>query len=704
MPERYKADLAANKGKDKSYEDIESQLSLQIQEAEDWRRDHVEPEQEKATEYYMGRAFGDEVEGRSRVVMTEVRDVVRQTLPSLLRIFCGPHQVVRYGPQQPEDVKNAEQATDVINHIFLQENCGFLTLQSVFKDALIRKIGIAKWWWEDFEKREKTFERNLLEEEIAVLTGEEGVEVEIIETIPPPSPLLPTLYNVEVTRVTTEGRIKVEAVPPEEFIFSPSARSLNDARLVAHVRYLPADELRDMGVPDEMIDEAGHDREWDDGLAVARRIDETEPMFTAEEQTEEAKPVRFAEVYTKADFGDGNCLYKISCVGSAAKIWEYEPVSRKPFALFCPDPEPHTIIGLSQADLVMDLQRINSQLLRGMLDSLALSLNPQQEVVQGQVEMKDVLNPSLGRIIRVRQPGMVREITIPFVGQQALPVLEFTQAVKEQRTGMTRASAGLDADVLQSTTRAAVQATFSAAQQQIEMVARIFAETGMKDLFEGLLELFIQNQDKPKTIRLRNEFVEIDPRYWNANMDVVVDVGLGTGMIEEKLTALSGVVAQQKELMVTGSPLVSNVELRTALGKIVELTGYKDTNEFFRPWSAEEEQQMQEALAQQPPPPSEVEVYREVEMAKIQAKQQETQEKMALEVAKAQLEDQRERERMRIEFELKKMALQVQTATAVDKNNLERDKLLLQDEAQENEAILGLMDRTQNPVQEAETA
>lgn len=126
---------------------------------------------------------------------------------------------------------------------------------------------------------------------------------------------------------------------------------------------------------------------------------------------------------------------------------------------------------------------------------------------------------------------------MPFVGQQAFPMLEYMDGIKEDRTGMSRASMGLNADAPQSSTKAAVSATISASQSRLELTTRILAE-GMKKLFKQILQLTVANQDKARMIRSRNKWVQVDPRMWDATMDVSINVGLGNGDTEQKMAML----------------------------------------------------------------------------------------------------------------------------------------------------------------------
>jgi hypothetical protein len=285
-----------------------------------------------------------------------------------------------------------------------------------------------------------------------------------------------------------------------------------------------------------------------------------------------------------------------------------------------PDPTPHTIFGKSIADQTMDLQLIKSSIMRNTLDSLAQSIHPRTVVVEGQVNLDDVMNVETGAVIRARAPGMVQPLSEPFVGQQALGVMAYLDEVKTQRTGISRASQGLDADALQSTTRAAVQAQLSSSQDRIEMIARLFAD-GLKRCFQGILQMVIQHQDKPKIIRLRNKFVPIDPRGWDTKMDMMVNIALGRGSDEQRMAFLMTILQQQKEIIAQYgpmNPLVDVQKFRDTLAEITKLSGFQDPDKFWNQVTPESLAQYQQMMSQnQRPDPAQM--LAQVEAEKIKA-------------------------------------------------------------------------------------
>lgn len=679
-----------------SEEQLQGVISAEITDAISFIDDDIGGNRALATEYYYGDLFGDEEEGRSQVVSMDVRDTVQGILPSLMRIFFGPERVVEFAPQGPEDVASAEQATDYVDFIFKRDNPGFKILHSAFKDALVRKCGIVKYWWdESVEVRAESFSM-LDEQSMMMLTSDPNVEISAVREYPVPGtePMNeaqgimtppPMMYDVEIKRRIKSGKVKIEALPPEEFLIDRRAKSIEDATFVGHRTMKTVSDLVAMGYDyEEMVEQSGNGNDFDNNQEYTSR-NPFAVISTANNGDPSSKSVMYIEGYLKVDFdGDGIAeMRRICTIGTGNKVIRNEIVSERQFADFCPDPEPHTFFGMCPADVVMDIQRIKSNVQRGILDSLAQSIHPRTAIVEGQANMEDVLNTEVGAVIRMRAPGMVQPFTTPFVGQAAFPMLDYLDDIKQTRTGISKAAAGLDADALQSTTKAAVSATVNAAHQHIEMIARIFAETGLRKLFTGILKLVVENQDRARMVRLRNTFVPIDPRSWDAKMDVIVNVGVGDGTIEDRINILNQVAARQEMLIEkTGpnNPVVSIPQYTNTLTKMLQLAGIKDSANYFN--QLPNDFQLPEPPAPKPTPE---EILAQVQAQSIQADIQKKAAELQLDRERMLMADDRERDRIeqdgilrRYELELK-YGVQIQSAEIDAAMN--RDRELIRQQA-----------------------
>ncbi|MFW2480017.1 MAG: portal protein [Lentimonas sp.] len=651
-------------------DEIQSIVTESIEDAVDFIDNTISPARAEAAEYYNGEPFGNEQEGRSTAMTMDVRDTVQAMLPSLVRIFCSSDHVVEYAPQGPEDLAVASQATDYANYILNQDQdqSYIEILYAVFKDALVKGSGFLKYYWDESEEVQTYKLSGLDEQALAALNSDPNVDVTSLETastdtFDSPDGQQEQLFTVSVTHRRATGKVKVAAVPPEEILVSRHARSFADADLIAHRRYSTVSELVGMGYEfDDIIDFATDDEDFDLFNVEARE------RQLSQESRNYADPTRrrvlYVEAYMRIDMdGDGiGELRKICCAGPTYEILRNDPCDDIPFSHFCPDPEPHAFFGMSIADLTMDIQRIKSAVLRASLDSLAMSTHPRVGVVEGQASLEDVMNVEAGGIIRMRSPGAVIPFNLPYVGQDAFPMMAYLDEMRENRTGISRAADGLAPEALQSSTLAAVNQTIQAAQQRTEMIARLFAENGMSRLFRGILKLIVAHQDRPRMIRLRNEFVQMAPDVWNANMDVVANVSLGKGGDQERLMMLQQIAQKQEQLLQQlgpDNPIVNAQNYYATMTQMLELAGFKDINRFFTDPSKYQPQEKPE----QPDPNA---ALIQVQMQSIQADIQKKQAELELEREKMMREDDRRRDKDEADIALRAAEIAARFGAQVD--------------------------------------
>ncbi len=631
-------------------------LQHEIQSAVNYYDSEFSQERADILGYYLGEPLGNEVENRSQVIATEVSDTIEYIMPSLMKMFASSPEFSRFHPRGPEDVKAAEQATDLVNFTINQDNRGFTILHNWFKDALLFKQGAVKFYWQETEDVVNEVYEGLTEDEVTLLVNDPAVEVisqDVVEvgTVDEATGQeVPTdiSYNVEVNVRKKSGKVKIDNVPPEELIFSRRATSLDDCAFIAHRTQVRAGDLIEQGYDENtVLNYAGHD-DLDDEAERQARFEEIESGSNFESHDPTMREVLVTEAYIRADFDGDNVpeLRRVVSLGDGVEILENEPFDHVPFALLSPILMPHRMVGRSVAEMVMDLQMIKSSIMRQMLDNLYLTNNSRVAAVEGQVNMSDLLSSRPGGIVRTRAPGMVQPLAVPQIGSMAFSMLEYVDQVRDQRTGFSKASMGLDPSTLQSTTASAVNATIQGAQLKIEMIARVFAETGCVDLAKGVLALLQKHQDKERTIRIRGEFVAIDPRAWQNNFDLSIEVGLGNGREDEKMGMLTQILSKQEQLLQQlgpNNPVVKPSQYINTLKKIAEMAGFKDTDQFFS--SGEQVDQAVAQMGQQEGPSP--------EQAKAEAELELKREKM-------QAELQLEREKMQAEIELRRQELQAE--------------------------------------------
>jgi len=671
-----------------------------LMDAVDYIDGYVSRQRANATAYYRGDFFGNEEEGRSQIVMTEVRDVVLQMLPSLLRVFCSSDEVATFEPRTAQKVDQAEQATDVVNYNFYNENDGFTVLYNAFKDALIRKSGVLKWYWDESTIIEEYTFTELSDGQMQLLVAEPDIEILDQQSRPMPNwqppidpqtgqpvPIpTPQLHDVHIRRRKKTNKVKVECIPVEELLVSRVGREVPTCPLVAHRKIVTYSDLAKMGYDPDVISQSmsglGDTFMWNIE-AQTRNPAINAFQLMPNTNDESATKVVYNECYVQIDKdGDGIAeLRKVCMVGNT--VLHDEVVSETPIVILCPDPEPHMIIGNSVADQTMDLQLLMSNVMRNTLDSLAQSIHPRTWAVEGQTNMDDVLNVETGAVIRMRAPGMAGEFNSTFVGQPAVQVIQFLQDLKTRRTGITPQAAGLDPDALQSTTKTAVDATVQGAQERLEMTARLFAEQ-LKPMFRGILKLMCRHQDQPRMMRLRGKWVEVDPRVWDADMDVIVHVALGRGTTQDQIAALGVIAGKQEGMLQLGgitNPLAPLDRYRNTLAKITELSGYKNVDQF---WAPVDMNAIQQQMAAQPPKP-------DPNMVVAQAQQQKVQGELEIK----QLELQFEQQKLQLQQQQQQIDAQTKMAQIESDAQLKREEMVLKDQQQQRQQRLDAVIRLQ---------
>jgi len=671
--------------------ELKSILQAEIDDAIGFIESETVEQRKQALEAYLRQPYGNEVEGKSQIVTGEVAEAIDGALPSLVRIFTGSDNIVVFEPQGPRDEASAKQATDYCNWVFNRDNEGVTILHDWFKDALLQKNGILKAYWEDKEDITKERYFDLSNDELAMLMSDETMEIVEQDTTefpifdpngqpvidPMGMPVMGATHNVVVQQKKKSGKVTIENVPPEEFLISKKARTIADSPFVAHRQMLTRSTLMAMGFNKKQVEGL----QMGDALAytperVARYAAGEQPYQT---QTDDPamQEIEVFECYIKTDIDGKGIATLVQVFYASNEILEdakgkemVEEVDYVPFHSICPIPIPHKFFGNSLADRTVDLQLIKTTITRQMLDNLYLTNNARVVAVEGQVNLDDLLTSTAGGVIRAKSPNAVQQLVVQNVASQAFPMLQYLDTIQSKRTGVSDASQGLDPSVLQNVTAAAVASMQQAGAGKIELMARIFAETGVKSLFKGILHLLCKYQDKARLVRMRGEFVEFDPRTWANQYDVSINVGLGAGNRQEQMAMLSMVLAKQEQLIGQygpANPYVSPAQYRGTLGRMVEIAGFKDSAEFYKAITPEQDQ----ALSN--PPPQEQQMPPEIQalMAKTQAEIQANQ-------AKAQADLQMQQQQMQIDMQMAQqkagLEMQLMREKEMAKLQLEREK------------------------------
>jgi len=399
------------------------------------------------------------------------------------------------------------------------------------------------------------------------------------------------LHDVVIKRSSYDGKIKIENVPPSEFLISREAKNIQDARFVCHRVKKTLSELREM-YPDKDLDYeelgVGEDDELSfsserlERYAFDKSATYWEGWGDPTSNEEGLRSYWLHESFLKTDFdGDGITeLRKVCSIGST--ILENEEIDNIPFVSITPVKIPHKFFGLSMADLVMDLQLMKSTLMRNLMDNMYNQNFGRYAVLEGQANLDDLLTQRPGGVVRVKSPNAVMPLTTPPLEPYSFQMLEYLDGVRESRAGVSRMSQGMNENALTShTTATAVNAVMSAAQSRVELIARNFAETGVKDLMIRIYELLYKNQDKERVVKLRNEWIPVRPDVWNDKYDCTVSVALGQGNKDQQMMHISQMINFASQAMSGGLRIVNEQNMYNLGASLVKAMGFQNVSDFL---------------------------------------------------------------------------------------------------------------------------
>jgi hypothetical protein len=639
-------------------------------------------ERQEALEYYLREPYGNEVEGKSQIVTGEVAEVVDGALPQLIRVFTSTDGVVEFQPVNDGDEPFAQQATEYCNWVFYRDNDGFLILHNWFKDALLQKTGIVKAYWDEKIDVTKESYEDLSDDQLIMLMQDEDLEVveqkteEEIEEITDPMTgqvfqNVKREHYVKVKRTKKDGRVVVENVPPEEFLISKRARTIQDSPFVAHRRMMTRSELIAMGFKKDVVEtlQSGDTLEFSpDRIARYSRGEQPNSMGSQDESME---VVEVYECYIKVDYNNDGIAELRRVVYASNEVLEDMECDYIPFHSLCPIPIPHKFYGQSLADRALDLQLIKSTVLRQMLDNLYLTNNYRVGAVEGQVNLDDLLTSTAGGVVRMKNPNAIVPLTVASTTQGSFPMLEYLDGVQARRTGVSDSQNGIDPNILQNVTAAAVSAMSQASAGKLELIARIFAETGVKSLFKGILHLLCKYQDKERLVRLNGKFVPFNPREWHDQYNVSINVGLGTGTRQEQLTTMQMILQKQEQIIQQyglSNPLVNLMQYRNTLAKFINMAGFKDAAQFMNEITPEQNEVLSQPQPEKLDPNTEAaKVLAEVEREKAVIRAQTEAAKLELEREQMQLDNARKA------LELQQQELKQNTELALKQLKIETD-------------------------------
>ena len=672
---------------------------------------------QKALIYYEGLPEGDlsppEVEGRSSVIATEVRNVVQSILPTLMEKFSAGEDVVVCEPTAEQDEQAAKDATDYLNYLFYKQNNGHKILETAFLDGMISKCGFVKVWWDNRDIETKEEYSALTDVELAEILDDEEVEplthnsyedeeaaeqkqkaveafakqleqaqadaamnpqaqqaipqlqaqMQQIQAMP-----VPKLHDITVKRVKKSGKLTLENVPPEELMISRKMKSLDWERepsyFAGHRVARTQSELQSMGYKNvEQITSDDNQNmfsmerierlTFDDDMAYMSQTDS--PTYDPTQRL-----IWVTEAYLKADIdGDGIAnLVKVTKAGNA--ILDVEEIDFPPFVMFRPIVMPHRFFGLSIADLAMEPQRVKTNVLRAMLDNLHFQTNGRFFAVEGQVNLDDLLVSRPGGVVRIKAPGAVGRLDQGAADSSgAMNMLQYMQGFTEESTGWQRTSQLADNPNSLNDTATAATIASNKANQRVDMIARNLAE-GVVDLFRLMLKLILQNQKSVQDVKLGKGWTKLDPREWKNQFSLTINVGLGTGNKDQQVAHLNVLMQHQAAQLQAGIGTIQPENVYNASTKLANALGFKQADIFFTD------------PTKNPPQP-----HQDQDMVKMQMQAKEDQMKF-----QAQTQVEYAKQRMDLQLKAKEQEMQHTQRQAEIQMESQRDQLAREHEAQ----------------------
>ena len=565
----------------------------------------ISEERTKAWKFYLGKPLGNEIEGQSSVVSNDVAEVVDSIMPSLLRIFTTADNVAEFKPVGMEDEPKAAQESDYVNHVFFQENPSYLIMYTWFLDALVQKNGIVKAYWDESEEVTTETYEGLTEDELALLLDDEEMEpkeqdqrvIEMTQTIPTPMGMMPQtvqvpVYDVTFKRTCKYGRVCIEPVPPEQYRISGDARSLDPckARMVGQERDdVTRTELLEMGFDPDVVDKLPAYSEM-----TATRSQEGKARYDKADEQEDSSSdrsmdkIQLREAYIRVDY-DGDGIAELRQVYTAGnEVLSNEECDRSCFHVLSPQPLPHKHFGRATAEKVMDIQEVQTTLLRQTLTNLYHTNNPGNAVWEhgiGENTLDDLLTTRVGRVVRFNRPVQEswQPMAIPFTAQATFPMLEYFDTVKRDRTGIASDAQGLSPDALKNIQTSVLAASVDMSRMKIEAIARTFAETGIRSLFLHIHELLLKHQNKAKVVKLRNQWIDINPAEWRERTEMTVNIGLGIGTREQNLLHLNAIAEKQQAIASNGGMnlILTPKNVYNTCAELVKNANLKNPQMFF---------------------------------------------------------------------------------------------------------------------------
>lgn len=539
---------------------------------------------------YRQKPYGNEEDGRSRVISSDVYDTVESDMPSFARVFLSATSVMKFIPTNKDDAEECEQKTKYANWLIRGQRDSFKTLHDLLKEPGKAKCSVAHYGIEEATKPEYVFYEGLSEDELALLVSdfEQKDDIDSVE-IESQDEDKDGKFTVRFRLTRTIKRICISTIPPECFIISRGAECKDTAMLVGHESTMTKGELIAQGYSKAIVKTLKPNAEKGRELTQNRYEDQggydykSGYHWTNEEVT-------LQTLFPLVDFDDDGIPERRMVIKCGEEILENEPYPHVPYAIFSQILEPHSAIGISRGEQAARYQLEKTAIKRGMLDNIYAVNRPRLAVDDsegsidgGKVDLDDALNHQIFGLIRTDGPPMqaLMPIETPYIGDKALQVIQYIDSERSSTLGNQMANQALDSDQLGKETATRFQGVEDAQQAKIELVARVYAETGFRQLYEGVIWVAQHYQDDAVEIMVLGQPLMVDPRRWRYEHYCQSQVGLGAGDSQESIANLGAIIQQQMMLIQQGAPLADWQKLYNSLDDLTRIMGKPDPSRYW---------------------------------------------------------------------------------------------------------------------------
>tara|TARA_S200002703_G_scaffold1263_1_gene2198 strand:+ start:4176 stop:6149 length:1974 start_codon:yes stop_codon:yes gene_type:complete len=562
-------------------EEILTALKLEDSESIGAHEGALADEIEDLNAYYHGKPYGNEVEGRSQLRTREVYETVESIMPYLVKIFFSSEKAVIFDPEDEDDTKAAEQETEYVNWVFYKDNPGFRIGYQWLKDGLMNKVGYVSAIRETAAPTYDVYE-NKTEEQVGMLLSSLGDDFEgDVQLIQKDDDLV----DVKIIKQSGRERTVVSNIPPEELRISEEATSVCDARYVGRVCSRTISDIRALGF--EIDDDVEDDNSSLLSIIKQDRHEDISNQLFGEDGQDlgAARQVSLREEYLRYDIDDDGITELLQVFRVGDEVLSVEEVDEIPIYSWSPIIVPHRHVGSTPIDPIMDIQLLKSKVTRNLLDNQERINNGRFGVVDGQVNLDDLMSSSPLSVVRMNFQGAVEALPTPKLDQSAFQILGYADSMAEKRSGVSERGQGLDPKMFNSNTAASTaELAMSSAEQKNELVARVFAETGLKELMLGIHRLGLKHEKPGKKIRTNNgQFIPINPEEWRNRYDMNVTVGIGNGSKNQQMIQMQQIEQTMQAIVGAGGlgTIIKPTNVWNLAMEKTKIAGRKDGNLFF---------------------------------------------------------------------------------------------------------------------------